>query len=498
MEETFNEKQKKDYIPIAIAGIVAVVIVIVVTWIFAVKIPRDNAYNEYSETIEVYNRDVDSYNLSVEDYNNVAEQIIALNNELSNLLNDAQNLIDSDDIAYDEEKRIELNNTLKGVYDIKINSPISYEKRETLEEDVSLKKSSASKIKEENTRISNEIVELENLTSQITNEKNNLVIPNYDDSITEITEKYSELEESFDIQKSITNPTQEWVVEKLNKVDNISSISCATEDNDPNNKLGKAGGYTAQIYFSTPLLNTQNLFGSKLIDEGTDAGGSIEIYETMEDAESRNTYLSAFDGSIFDSGKHILLGTMVVRVSSKLTASKQNSFTDEIISAITGITADTNVQDDKQTCYVMEIENFRFTVPDYWVENESEENYYQFYAETGGKVAMFSISDPVDDEGVSLDALYEDNENMVNLIEGWFDGCIVTQNEKFQTDKGIDGMLYYMTFKQSDLAGTGMLFVFPSIKDNRWFYVSVYETNNTDKKYDTDFMEIINSIQETD
>ena len=118
------------------------------------------------------------------------------------------------------------------------------------------------------------------------------------------------------------------------KTENIANVACATEENDPNGKLGKDGGYTAQIYFSSPLLGTETIAGDKLIDAGTDAGGSIEVYKTVEAAEARNSYLASFDGGIFDSGKHMVIGTMMVRVSTNLTATKQDSFINEIIEAL--------------------------------------------------------------------------------------------------------------------------------------------------------------------
>ena len=82
------------------------------------------------------------------------------------------------------------------------------------------------------------------------------------------------------------------------------------------------------------MLGTETIAGYKLIDSGTDAGGSIEGYKTVEAAEARNSYLASFDGGIFDSGKHTVIGTMVVRVSTNLTATKQDCFIKEIIEAL--------------------------------------------------------------------------------------------------------------------------------------------------------------------
>ena len=140
--------------------------------------------------------------------------------------------------------------------------------------------------------------------------------------------------QSYAVQKQITYPTQEFVVEKLGNVENVSVIACVTEDNDPNGYLGTEGGYTAQIFFSSPLLKTETISENELLEIGTDAGGSIEIYATVEDAEARNEYLASFDGSEYDTGKHIVLGTMVVRVSTNLTTTKQDSFSDELIEAL--------------------------------------------------------------------------------------------------------------------------------------------------------------------
>ena len=117
----------------------------------------------------------------------------------------------------------------------------------------------------------------------------------------------------------------------------IANLAPVTEENDPNGKLNKPGGYTSTVYFGTPLLGTENLTGAPLIDEGTTAGGSVETYATVEDAKSRDAYLGGFDGSIFASGSHMVLGTMVVRTSDDLKASEQETLTNAIIAAMTSI-----------------------------------------------------------------------------------------------------------------------------------------------------------------
>lgn len=131
-------------------------------------------------------------------------------------------------------------------------------------------------------------------------------------------------------------PTESYVISCLNKVPGILEIAAVTEDNDPNGNLNKQGGYTSQVYFSYSLVDQTNVIGDDLIEKGTDAGGSIEVYTTVEYANKRNEYLSAFDGSALASGSHIVVGTIVIRTSDELTASEQKLLESNIIYALKG------------------------------------------------------------------------------------------------------------------------------------------------------------------
>ena len=85
------------------------------------------------------------------------------------------------------------------------------------------------------------------------------------------------------------------------------------------------------------LVNQNDVYGTTLIDKGTEAGGSIEVYSNVEDATSRRDYLAGFDGSIFASGSHTVVGTVLVRTSDKLTASQQQAMEANIIAALTEV-----------------------------------------------------------------------------------------------------------------------------------------------------------------
>lgn len=159
----------------------------------------------------------------------------------------------------------------------------------------------------------------------------------YSDVLSNLSEKQSALERSIKQYALVDAPTEAYIIECLKKVPNVIDISAVTEDNDPNGHLNKAGGYTAQVYFSSDLINQDDINGSTVIEKGTDCGGSIEVYATVEDANSRNDYLASFDGGIFASGSHIVVGTVLVRTSDELTASQQKEMEANIIAVLTEI-----------------------------------------------------------------------------------------------------------------------------------------------------------------
>lgn len=158
----------------------------------------------------------------------------------------------------------------------------------------------------------------------------------YTASIQALQDAETAVNNSIEQMKLVTNPTEAYVIQRLREVEGVSDIAAATEDNDPNGQLNKDGGYTAAVFFSSPLVNESEVSGGpSVIDKGTDGGGCIEVYKTAEDAEKRNTYLSAFDGGILASGSHTVVGTVVIRTSSKLTASQQDQLEAAIIESLT-------------------------------------------------------------------------------------------------------------------------------------------------------------------
>lgn len=161
----------------------------------------------------------------------------------------------------------------------------------------------------------------------------------YDAQIASLAEAQTNLQNSIEQLKQVTNPTEQFVVERITGLPNITGAEAVTEGNDPNGQLNKQGGYTATVYFSSDLVNQDEVWASEgyagIPALGTDAGGAVEVYATVEDAEARDTYLGAFDGGMLSSGSHTVVGTCVVRTSNYLTASQQEAIETSVIESLT-------------------------------------------------------------------------------------------------------------------------------------------------------------------
>ncbi|MCI5911153.1 MAG: hypothetical protein MRZ46_05850 [Oscillospiraceae bacterium] len=130
-------------------------------------------------------------------------------------------------------------------------------------------------------------------------------------------------------------PKKEWILNRLKDIKKINECKAVTSDNDPNELLNKPGGYTSCIYFNIDNENISKVTGNNIIKEGTDCGGAIEVYPTLEAALNRCNYLSGFDDTILYSGSYTIIGTMVIRISYKLSNREQINLTNRIVDAFT-------------------------------------------------------------------------------------------------------------------------------------------------------------------
>ena len=160
----------------------------------------------------------------------------------------------------------------------------------------------------------------------------------YKDEIDGLNAAQKSYEDSVAQLKQITNPSEQFVIERLTGLPNVIGVEAVAEGNDPNGNLGKQGGYTASVIFRSDLVPESELYLSgeytPIVDAGCDGGGTIEVFATVEDAEKREAYLAGFDGTFLNVGSHAVFGTCVVRTSSFLTASQQRGMQQAIVESL--------------------------------------------------------------------------------------------------------------------------------------------------------------------
>lgn len=150
-----------------------------------------------------------------------------------------------------------------------------------------------------------------------------------------ILEMCTQVKTLIQIAQQLNAPTGEWVSERLANVDGITGCQQVTEALNPDGLLGKESGYSACVYFTHNAINQSEVPGNNIVAKGTDAGGAVEIYPTLADAQARVEYLAGFDDTILYSGSYAIVGTMVIRTSYKFSDEYQLFLTNAITMALT-------------------------------------------------------------------------------------------------------------------------------------------------------------------
>lgn len=89
------------------------------------------------------------------------------------------------------------------------------------------------------------------------------------------------------------------------------SVKVWTEDNDPNELLGRPGQYT-----SAATLYDKSL---PCTDPGVDCGATIEVFATADEAKKRAAYIASVrTGGILGTEYHTLIGSTLLRVTGEL------------------------------------------------------------------------------------------------------------------------------------------------------------------------------------
>lgn len=288
------------------------------------------ALDAANQAVDAYNAEANRFNEKVESYNSKVDEIDSVVASLTDAIDKAQNSIDSDDSPFDESTLTALENAIATASDANITVPDKIDTVEAMSVNEEAKKD-----------------ELESLTNKANEETEKLQtyafpddpeVPDYSSELAGLEDALADYENSVQAMKQLTAPSDDFVMERLERVDTITKMAPVTEDHDPNNRLGKQGGYIGCIYFRDSQVDQSTLSVNcdreDVVDVGTQGGGAVEIFNTTEEAEARNMYIANFDGTFIDPGSHYVYGTVLIRTSEKLTGSQQQELTEKILNAL--------------------------------------------------------------------------------------------------------------------------------------------------------------------
>ncbi|MFE5655721.1 hypothetical protein [Streptomyces sp. NPDC056431] len=102
------------------------------------------------------------------------------------------------------------------------------------------------------------------------------------------------------------------------KVSSAKLSGVVTEDNDPNNLLGRPNQYTSKITFTDSRIKADDVAGAE--PGSLELGGAIEVFASAADAQARADYIQKVTkGMPMLVEYDYVSGTVLVRVSHYLT-----------------------------------------------------------------------------------------------------------------------------------------------------------------------------------
>lgn len=107
-------------------------------------------------------------------------------------------------------------------------------------------------------------------------------------------------------------------------VSDIESVEELTEDNDPNELIGRPNGYVAGAVFYDSRLECDEL--------GVGCGATLEQWDSAEDAQERSDYILGIleESPMLGSEYNYLLGPYLLRVSGDLAPSEAEEYEDAL------------------------------------------------------------------------------------------------------------------------------------------------------------------------
>jgi len=100
-------------------------------------------------------------------------------------------------------------------------------------------------------------------------------------------------------------------------IEKVTEVRVVTEENDPNDLLGRPNGYTS----AAVLVDSRIELPCDKKEPSADCGATVEVWKSEEDAKRRSDYIQTIqkEASILGSEYNYLDGPVLLRVTGELT-----------------------------------------------------------------------------------------------------------------------------------------------------------------------------------
>lgn len=124
-----------------------------------------------------------------------------------------------------------------------------------------------------------------------------------------------------------TPPTATELAEDIKVAVSAAAVITITEDNDPNDLIGRPTGYV-----DAAIVNAAGFDCTEL---GVACGATIEVWPTSADAADRAAYIMGIldESPIFGTEYHSVSGVYLLRVSGEIVPSEASTYEDAFLAA---------------------------------------------------------------------------------------------------------------------------------------------------------------------
>ncbi len=296
----------------------------------ALEAARLEAVEAAKAAVRDFNAAAEAFNAAVGAYNDRAGEIAEANAAFDEALNAVQERIDTEPIPYEPETLSAVETALASAREAREEDPAPLtDAAEPLSAPDSLTEQDARSLAE---KAAADALELRARVLPAPGD-----VPDYTAALAAVDAALEPYTASLEIIRPVIAPTDEYVMERLTEVETIAAVNAVSEGHDPNGNLGKPGGYVGCVFFRDSRISVWSFrLGpgadrNDPVDVGTQGGGSVEIYQTQEEAENRIAFFNFNARSIGAFGS---VGSVVVRISNELSRAKQLELLDAILEAL--------------------------------------------------------------------------------------------------------------------------------------------------------------------